>query len=285
MEFLVNLQFVTMSIAVVLAAGLVVTVVGLNFLTGSVEFFVGKPKLTLLKSRKGKNGFGFGLRWNTTKEPTKFDTIKLALYNPFGRPTQIEIIRAFTSQSSAFALDLDLGSKFMEMLDGINYPNKVSARVMVELSSSKEGINHQYEMSSEKFISLLSGAQYTVESYLEEYGPKVEKVYYPTVKKSFVADPLPAVAGKKLKIAVNPEFSEAFAPAGGEVAAVENFDVSKVWIEPGCIVCDACETIIPEVFDVQDATCVIRPGAPLTDGIRIAEAAEACPVEVIKFER
>ena len=35
-----NLQFITMSIAVVLAAGLVVTVVGLNFLTGSVEFFL-----------------------------------------------------------------------------------------------------------------------------------------------------------------------------------------------------------------------------------------------------
>jgi ferredoxin len=282
-----NLQFITMSIAVVLAAGLVVTVVGLNFLTGSVEFFFGRPKLSFLKSRKGKNGFAFGLRWNTSKEPTTFDRIKIALYNPFAKPTQIEIIRSFSGNMSAFGEDLDLGPKFLELLDAISFPKKVSAKVMIELSSSKEGINHQFEMSSEKFLRVMNEADDTVESYLEKYGYKAEKVYYPTVKKSFVADPLPAEGGKKLKIAVNPEFAGAFAPAGaGEAAiAVENFSVSKVWIEPGCIVCDACETIIPEVFEVQDATCIIRQGAPLTDGLRILEAAEACPVEVIKFDR
>jgi len=36
---------------------------------------------------------------------------------------------------------------------------------------------------------------------------------------------------------------------------------------------------------VQDATGVIRAGVCLTDGLRIQEAAEACPVEVIKFEK
>lgn len=65
--------------------------------------------------------------------------------------------------------------------------------------------------------------------------------------------------------------------------------VTKVWIAPGCIVCDACETTCPEVFHVQEATCIIRPEAldveftkPLTQTIE--EAAEECPVEVIKFE-
>jgi len=67
--------------------------------------------------------------------------------------------------------------------------------------------------------------------------------------------------------------------------------VTKVWIEPGCIVCDACETTCPEVFEVQheNDTCIIRPEAldaeftkPLTD--TIIEAAEECPVDVIKFE-
>ena len=282
-----NLQFITMSISVVLAAGLVITVVGLNFLTGSVEFFFGKPKLSFLRSRKGKNGLAFGLRWNTTKEPTNFDTIKVALYNPFAKPSQIEIIRNFPTKSSAFGEDLDLGSKFLELLGAISFPKKVSAKVMIELSSSKEGINHQYVMGSEKFLKLLSDAGHTVETFQAEYGPRAEKVFYPTVKKSFVADPLPEIGGKKLKISVNPEFAGAFAPAGAAdgAAAVENFIVSKVWIEPGCIVCDACETIIPEVFEVQDATCVIRPDAPLTDGLRIVEAAEACPVEVIKFDK
>ena len=66
-------------------------------------------------------------------------------------------------------------------------------------------------------------------------------------------------------------------------------EVTKVWIAPGCIVCDSCESDCPEVFDVQEETCVIRPEAqkpdftkPLTPSIIVA--AEGCPVDVIKYE-
>jgi cytochrome b6-f complex iron-sulfur subunit len=65
--------------------------------------------------------------------------------------------------------------------------------------------------------------------------------------------------------------------------------VQKVWIEPGCIVCDACETSAPDVFEVLEDTCIVRPAAlesaftkPRTEAI--IEAAEECPVDVIKFE-
>src|SRR5438132_10487161 len=65
--------------------------------------------------------------------------------------------------------------------------------------------------------------------------------------------------------------------------------ITKVWIAPGCIVCDACENDCPEVFDVQEDTCLIRPPAqspdflkPLTPSIIVA--AQGCPVEVIKYE-
>jgi ferredoxin len=81
--------------------------------------------------------------------------------------------------------------------------------------------------------------------------------------------------------------------------------VTKVWIEEGCIVCNACETACPEVFHVTEDSCVIRAevrpdGAsdpnlasklPLTASVgadlesQIIEAAEGCPVEVIKFEK
>ncbi|GMV97991.1 MAG: Rieske 2Fe-2S domain-containing protein [Phycisphaerae bacterium] len=65
--------------------------------------------------------------------------------------------------------------------------------------------------------------------------------------------------------------------------------VTKVWIAPGCIVCDACETTAPEVFHVQEQTCVIRPEALTPDFTKprselIVEAAQECPVDVIKFE-
>ncbi|RJP30951.1 MAG: hypothetical protein C4547_16120 [Phycisphaerales bacterium] len=65
--------------------------------------------------------------------------------------------------------------------------------------------------------------------------------------------------------------------------------VTKVWIEEGCIVCDACETTAPTVFEVLEDTCIVRPAAleaeftkPLTQDI--IDAAEECPVDVIKFE-
>jgi len=66
-------------------------------------------------------------------------------------------------------------------------------------------------------------------------------------------------------------------------------EVIKVWIAPGCIVCDACETDCPEVFEVQEETCVIRPEAEAADFTKsltptIKVAAEGCPVDVIKFE-
>jgi ferredoxin len=65
--------------------------------------------------------------------------------------------------------------------------------------------------------------------------------------------------------------------------------ITKVWIAPGCIVCDACENDCPEVFDVTEDTCLIRPPAQSADFLKpltpsIIVAAEGCPVEVIKFE-
>lgn len=79
--------------------------------------------------------------------------------------------------------------------------------------------------------------------------------------------------------------------------------VAKVWIDEDCITCDACQDICPEVFEVTDDSSFILAavrtdgnfdrnvgGSPLVGtlgaelGDIIIEAAEACPVEVIKFE-
>ena len=79
--------------------------------------------------------------------------------------------------------------------------------------------------------------------------------------------------------------------------------VAKVWIDEDCITCDACEDICPEVFKVTDDSSQILAavrtdgvfdrnvgGSPLVGALGtelgdiIIEAAEACPVEVIKYE-
>jgi ferredoxin len=81
--------------------------------------------------------------------------------------------------------------------------------------------------------------------------------------------------------------------------------ITKVWIEEGCIVCNACEAECPDVFLVTDTTCVIKSDVR-ADGLEtenreemselkeafqtsleaaIEAAAAGCPVEVIKFDK
>ena len=79
--------------------------------------------------------------------------------------------------------------------------------------------------------------------------------------------------------------------------------VAKVWIEEDCITCDACQDILPEVFEVTDDTSQIKAEvredgsfdrnigqSAIKTEFRaeyselIEEAADACPVEIIKFE-
>jgi len=80
--------------------------------------------------------------------------------------------------------------------------------------------------------------------------------------------------------------------------------IRTVWIEEGCILCNACDAECPEVFVVSDDSCRIL-GEVREDGVEdenrtarsplkvelqtsleagIKAAAAACPVEVIKFE-
>lgn len=59
--------------------------------------------------------------------------------------------------------------------------------------------------------------------------------------------------------------------------------VNKVWIEDGCTACGLCTDICPEVFEMQDLATV-KTGVNYSDyEPQIKEAAENCPVEVIKY--
>ena len=64
--------------------------------------------------------------------------------------------------------------------------------------------------------------------------------------------------------------------------------IRKLWIEDGCISCQVCQDIAPQVFRVEDGNdCVIlADAAQHFAALRedIEQAAEDCPVEVIQFE-
>lgn len=70
-----------------------------------------------------------------------------------------------------------------------------------------------------------------------------------------------------------------------------NMSIKRVSIEEGCISCNLCEDICPEIFEVPlGEFCVVRSDAParlVGDpelDAKIQDAADSCPVEVIKLD-
>lgn len=276
-----NTTLIAMGIAALLAIGLVINIGVLSLLSGSFHFLFARPRVDILKSEFGDHGFAFSFSWNSAREPAKFDKIKVRLFNPFGSPTQVEVSKAFNAAGEDFARDVYMGIGMKKLIEANGLAN---ATVEVEVSSSSDNISQSFTFNGKKFLDLLGKAVDTVKSFEESLPPKPGKPIYQTVQRSFIAEPLPE-SSKTIKLATNPEFAGDFASTGGSGPAQENFSVAKVWIDPGCIVCNACEAIYPEVFEVTDDSCLIRPDAPLDNGLLIQEAAEACPVEVIKFNR
>jgi ferredoxin len=61
--------------------------------------------------------------------------------------------------------------------------------------------------------------------------------------------------------------------------------ITKVWVEDECTICGVCEDLCPEVFSMGEETTTIVEGADFeTNDDCIREAADNCPVEIIKFE-
>jgi ferredoxin len=281
-----------MGVAIFLVINLVLGLAVLSFLFGTFETLFGKPKLTILRSTKNGHFFAFGFQWNSAKEPAQIDQVSLRLFNPFGHPTQVEVSNSFEAKATSFAAEIDFGPGLIDLLGAKNFDVAV---VQVVVKSSKSGLAFQFDMKGPKFRKLVAQSQLTAEQFIKSKGlDETKESGRPPIDvpiRSFIADTVPG-KGTQLAIPTNPAFAAHFAGSaapsaagGAQVAAVENFKVTKVWIEPGCIVCNACEDIYKEVFEVKADTCIIRPNAPLDDGLRILEAAEACPVEVIKFTK
>ena len=67
--------------------------------------------------------------------------------------------------------------------------------------------------------------------------------------------------------------------------------IRRVWIDEGCISCNLCEDLAPEVFEVPAGSeSQTRKGYEKRLGEegmeeKVIEAEESCPVEVIKVEK
>ena len=275
-----NTSLLALGVAFVIIIGFVLSLALLNLFTGAVHFLFIHPRICILKSKKGENGFAFSFSNAVSGEKASFDQVRLRLFNPFGDPTQVDLVKDFPKSDDRFAHDVDLGPGFRKFLSA---KGTQKADIQIEISESKGNLSYSKLLRAPAFFKERKEAQVSIDEF-NQHKPSSQPTYNKIPQRDFMA---PAKSGpdKALKIATNPEFATSFAAAGGSAAPKENFSVSKVWIDPGCIVCNACEAIFPEVFEVTEDTCLIRPNAPLDDGLKIEEAADACPVEVIKFVR
>jgi ferredoxin len=288
-------SLIALGLSIVAVISVVVGLYFLNLGIGAFETYFGKPQITFLKSERGGSSFAFAFKWNSAKEEAALDYVKIRLFNPFGKPTQVEVTRSFDKKNSSFVLDVNLGSGYLDLLSSTNFEN---ARLTIEVGSTKDGVVFPFEMSGRKFKRLLAEAQDQKAKFEAQFSSTNSQSKSPIEipERSFIANSVEAAPQVALALQNNPAFSAYFAQFGGGgaggaagsgagAAAQANFTVAKVWIEPGCIICNACQDIYPEVFDVQPDTCYIRPNAPLDNGLLIQEAAEACPVEVIKYTK
>ena len=154
-------SLIAMGIAAFAVVNLVIGLAVLSLLLGTFETLFGKPKLSLLKAQ-GK-ALAFGFKWNSAKEPARMNIVKLRLFNPFGKPTQIEIIRSYETQTSSFAAELDMGDSFVNLLGAEGLEKSV---VQIEISSEKDGICFQFDMKGPKFKKLLMNANETTKQFI-----------------------------------------------------------------------------------------------------------------------
>ncbi len=281
---------IALGISLTLVIGLVAGLGVLSLFFGVFEWVFGRPKLTFLKPSEFEAGFAFSFHWNAAKEPAKINNLEVRLFNPNGNPSQVQIKKSFDPESESFSKEVDLGKRYIELLGAQGFD---SGRVEIIFSSTTDGVNFSFEYPASKFKELLNAAGETLAEQVKEEDEISWDAKTAIPARSFIADTVPG-KGAQLAIATNPVFETYFKNMGGgggsaegaaDAPAQENFTVEKVWIEPGCIVCNACEDIAPKVFEVLADTCIIRPEPPLDDGLLIEEAAEACPVEVIKFTK
>ena len=286
-EETLSTSLMAMILAGLIVIGLIVGLGVLGLFMGVLDHYWGAPRLKILKSQKGKTGFAFHFEWNESKGTSvHYNTVKLRLFNAFGSPRHVEVAQAFPKMSESFFQDLEMGPAMGHLLGGKGLEK---ALVQVELSSL-EGEVYLKEFKAFEFIKQMETATDTVQG---REGEKSTDALSPVenfwiVGRDFIADTVPG-KGAQVALPTNPAFAAFFQASTGEEGAdtsvQENFSISKVWIEDGCIVCNACEDIYPEVFKVIADGCEVIPGHPSDDGIKMEEAAEACPVEIIKFTK
>jgi ferredoxin len=241
------------------------------------------PKVRFQKLRT-TNGPALGLvvSWDEESLPQQIYRVRVDAQEMVrgGRSTSFSFTFADRSaKKRSFVIPMQLANEDVEILTDGGSNSRALARSYITVEV--ETVDNQtvrVKLPKEKIRAAFAQPEWTPDNSVELLQPTAPDAWslltriFPWKKAAAVAE-APAEKAK----------SAPKAAAANAAPQVADFVVTKVWIEPGCIVCDACENEAPEVFQVLADTCIVRENAPLTNALSIQSAADGCPVNVIKY--
>ena len=151
-------------------------------MSGAFYFLFGKPKLKILKTENGDSGFSFAFAWNNAREPIRFDSIRVRLFNPFSVPSSLDVIQEFSPQDDDFSFDLDMGPIMKKI---VSQKKLDSSTVQIDVLSSKSGQTHQFKMTGNKFLDNYNNSKITLLEHADKKKRLTSTNYYHQNTRSF----------------------------------------------------------------------------------------------------
>lgn len=266
-------------IATVIILGGPITLIVLIRVT---NYFVGniwvKPVATGLDKEEGAP-LGLSIRWDNETYDYKVCRVRIEYVEVFRGGRSLSTTFTFEDKQAkkkSFVLPMKLIENELSLLTHAeNEKEMKNSSIIVEVEDTN-GRTVRRKIAKRKFMEALSS---------QPVDSKRDDIAIASPKESDAWSVHSRVFPWRKVVAVAPDAGEKKTKdAGPSAPQVFDFLITKVWIEPGCIVCDACENEAPDVFEVLEDTCIVREGAPMADVAAIVAATDGCPVDVIKYD-
>ena len=223
---------------------------------------------------------GLLVDWDEASYPLEICRVRLDFSEliPGGRATSFSFtFEDKSAKKRSFMIPMKLKAEDFAMLTDAATPRAVKhSNLLVEIEDVKGEVVRKKIPKAQVLKALAAEAPLPSQDF--DLVPQMAPDAWSVLTRVFPWRKVVAVAAADAKPA-----HEKKAAKGPAAPTLVDFIVTRVWIEPGCIVCDACENEAPAVFQVLPDTCIVRENAPLEDGGSIKAAAEGCPVDVIKY--
>jgi ferredoxin len=246
------------------------------------SYVAGKIKVQAVRCPTGDAALGLMISWDNESHPLKVTRVRLEYTELYREGTSLTLSFTFEDKQAkrkSFILPMKIPTDQLKVLASIPSPTAArNSSIIVEVESLG-GHSIRRRIPKEQIAKVLKGYVFKPEKEGVEMLSPVEPDKWSVLARVF--------PWKKVVEEAPAEKGAIGAPKAGKVSAPQVFDfiITKVWIEPGCIVCDACENEAPDVFQVLSDTCIVRPNAPLLNTGSIVAAADGCPVDVIKYDK